>query len=153
MQPVLHQVLDGLEFMHIRAMAHLNVRAESVIFSNEGTAKLVGLCCSEIYFNADTETFFKLQKTDRRREYLPVEVYLDEPFAAEPVDVYSFGFLLYAVISDLRKKSRPRRIGHVEYGNLPDGPIRSFVEDTTNRQPAKRAKMTELKSKPYFKAD
>ncbi|KAH9402471.1 Serine/threonine-protein kinase ulk3 [Tyrophagus putrescentiae] len=149
---VLLQVLAGLEFMHTRAIAHLNLRSESVLFSKTDPqqVKIGGLGYAEHYFNADTETFFKLAKVDRRREYLPAECYLEETFDPPPVDVYSLGFLLYAAVSDMRKKPRQKKIAHIELANLPEGPGRDFVKETCARAPGPRPKLAELKDKPFL---
>lgn len=148
----LRQVLAGMEFMHTRAIAHLNIRADSVIYTIDGTsAKLVGLGYAQIYFNPDTEKFFNLPKIDRKREFFPTEVYLDENFEPRAVDCYSFGYLLYLVLSEMFKKQRTRKIGHIDYDNLNSRPpAKALVEATTNRDPTKRLKIGDLKSQPYF---
>lgn len=159
---ILRQVLSGLEFMHSRAMAHLNLRSESVLFTcktipttptNEQWVKIGGLGYASHYFHPDTETFFRLPKVDRRREYLPAECYIEETYEAPPVDVYSLGFLLYAAVSDLRKRPRQKKIAHIELNNMgPEGPVRSFVQETCARAPGPRPKLGELKDKPFFGA-
>lgn len=152
LKDTLQQVLAGLDYMHTRAMAHLNLRGESVVFARDNTAKLVGLGYSAIYFNADTETFFKVKKVDRRREFLPPEAYLEDSFHPPPADVYSFGFLLYTCITAIKasKKVKTKRIGQIEYAALPSGPISAFVKEACVRQPKERPKIKELKSKEYF---
>lgn len=148
----LAQLFEGVLFMHTRAIAHLNLRGESVLIDqHQQQAKLVGLCYAKIYFNPDTETFFKLPKLDYKRVFLPLEVFADE-FDPPSADLYSFGYLLYATLSDLKKKHRSQsRLGHLEYDNLESDPAaKAFVQATTTRDPEKRLKLNQVKSQSYF---
>lgn len=152
LKEAMRQVLEGLVYMHDRAIAHLNLRGESILFADDGaTTKIAGLGYAEHYFNADTETFFKIPKVDRRKEFLPTECYLEDRFDPAPVDVYCFGYLLYAATSDMKKKHRQKKIGHVELGNFASSdPGRALVEATSAKDPAARPKYNALKGNPYF---
>lgn len=137
----LGEVCQALAYMHTRAVAHLNVRADCILFdAHNGAAKLGGLLYSAIYFDIETETSFKLPKMDKPyRHSYPQEVYVDK-FEPQPADVYSIGYLVFRVLCDIHKVKLSSHKLNLDL--ITDAPAKAFIVAAT---PA------EAKDRPTFK--
>lgn len=143
------EICEALAYMHTRAIAHLNVRADCIVFDkNNCAAKIGGLLYSAIYFDIETETFFKLSKMDKPyRHSYPQEVYIDK-FEPQPVDVYSLGYLVFRVLCDINKIKLNSHKINLEL--LRDEQGKAFIIAATSVDPKQRPSFKELRNHEFI---
>lgn len=149
LKKVSKEVLEALDFMHQRAFAHLNVRLESVVLDSAGNVKFGGLGYSTCYFDVNTESYQRLPKYDTKRDFMPLDAYATD-FDPHAVDIYSYGYMLYAMKCHLNKKPRKNKVGFIDLNVIEEGPLKELIKSSTNVTPAERPKFAELRKLPYF---
>ena len=94
------QLAQAYAFMHSYAIAHLNIRTENVIFDHHGNAKVAGLSRAFLYFSLDQEVIIKAPMVEYQpyNSHYPPEAF-DGPFHPQPADVYSFGLMMYEMVT------------------------------------------------------
>lgn len=119
------QICEALVFMHNTAIAHLNVKLENVIFSEQNDVRLIGLSRAFCYFNLDQEKFIKAPqlKFSTFNDHLPPEAFCDE-FNPRYADIWSLGLLLYEAVlksnpvkKEETKKEKKKAKNKVDFNN------------------------------------
>lgn len=144
-------ILSCLEFLHQRAIAHLKIRPESVLFDLQGHVKLAGFGNASVYFDPNRESFLKLSRHETRHRFrdnhFPEEVFRED-FDPQPVDVYSLGLMIYIVINFINNKfdrKKARILTKIDPELITDPILEQLISETTNYDPKKRCKLFDLR--------
>ncbi|KAH9991959.1 CAMK/CAMKL/CHK1 protein kinase [Russula compacta] len=92
------QLLSGLTYIHAEGVCHRDLKPENLLLDAAGTLKIsdFGLC-----------SVYKLKESGRTRmltercgslPYVAPELNTDKPYAAEPIDVWGVGVILFTLI-------------------------------------------------------
>lgn len=127
------QLLSGLTFIHSEGVCHRDLKPENILLDAAGTLKIsdFGLC-----------SVYKLKETGRTRmltercgslPYVAPELNTDKPYAAEPIDAWGIGVILFTMVAGNTPWDEPTARSR-EFGRYVSG---AFIDDAPwNRIPA-----------------
>jgi len=151
------QLIDGVEFCHMNGIFHRDIKAENVLLTSNGHAKLADFGLGALTSShqdgliptfAGTANFAAPEVLARRGGY-----------AGGPADIWSLGVLLFFVTAARAPFLGPEfeslraRIARAEY-RVPlwySDSLSSFLKLIFQVQPAKRAGFEELRGHPWLK--
>ena len=89
------QIIEGIQYLHSRGVAHRDITLKNILISSYGTAKLsdFGLC------KLQPENS-KLNTTCGTFVYVPPEILLEKEYNGLKADIWSAGICLYAMTSN-----------------------------------------------------
>lgn len=127
------QLLSGLNFIHSEGVCHRDLKPENILLDAAGTLKIsdFGLC-----------SVYKLKESGRTRmltercgslPYVAPELNTDKPYAAEPIDAWGIGVILFTMVAGNTPWDEPTARSY-EFGRYVSG---AFIDDAPwNRIPA-----------------
>jgi serine/threonine protein kinase len=92
-----YQILNGIKYMHICKVAHMNLKPQNIVIDEFLTAKIVDFSTSLIYKNKKPEDYIKLPFVGTNF-YMSPEILKSDKIKVKDlnkVDLYSFGVILY----------------------------------------------------------
>ena len=96
---ILHDVADGLAYLHARGIVHCDLTARNVLLTSDGTAKITDWVNSQVTFTGLME--HRLGIGEHFNDYLPLDATSaeeDDDPCSSGLDVFSFGHLsIYTV--------------------------------------------------------
>ncbi|OSC98895.1 CAMK/CAMKL/CHK1 protein kinase, partial [Trametes coccinea BRFM310] len=106
------QMLSGLQYIHAEGVCHRDLKPENLLLDGAGTLKIsdFGLCA-----------VYKLKETGRTRmlnercgslPYLAPEMRGNDSYAAEPIDVWGSGVILFTMLAGNTPWDEPTRGSH-----------------------------------------
>jgi serine/threonine protein kinase len=92
-------IVDGIEYMHSEGIAHLDIKLENMILDVESkTSKLIDFGHAKVFMsNGKRKTSSGIVGT---RGYFPPEFFTKRTYAADKVDVWCCGIVLYNILFD-----------------------------------------------------
>ena len=113
--------------LHRKGVAHRDIKPENILLDSEEVVKIADFGMSTIFRHKGVER--KMNKRCGSLPYLAPEVHTRDEYHAEPVDVWSCGVVLVAMLTgelpwDRDKANNDQRAGHhAEYhAELPPRP-------------------------------
>ncbi|KAJ7078735.1 kinase-like domain-containing protein [Mycena belliarum] len=94
-----NQLLAGMDYIHKEGVCHRDLKPENIMLDVAGTLKISDFGLSSVY---------KLKETGRTRTltdrcgslpYVAPELDTDQPYEAEPIDVWGVGVILYTLLA------------------------------------------------------
>ena len=94
-----YQILNGIKYMHICKVAHMNLKPQNIVIDEFLTAKIVDFSTSLIYKNKKPEDYIKLPIEELIKNMsISPEILKSDKIKVKDlnkVDLYSFGVILY----------------------------------------------------------
>ncbi|EIN05436.1 CAMK/CAMKL/CHK1 protein kinase [Punctularia strigosozonata HHB-11173 SS5] len=109
------QLLAGVAYIHSLGICHRDLKPENIMLDAAGTLKIsdFGLC--SVFSIVDKATVRLLSERCGSLPYVAPELNSDEPYSAEPIDVWGIGVILFTLLvgntpwDEPTKKSREFR--------------------------------------------
>ncbi|KAI0828490.1 CAMK/CAMKL/CHK1 protein kinase [Trametes gibbosa] len=155
------QMLNGLQYIHSEGVCHRDLKPENLLLDGSGTLKISDFGLSAVYKLKDTGKTRMLNERCGSLPYLAPEMRGDQPYAAEPIDVWGSGVILFTMLAGNTPWDEPTR-GSPEFVQYLTGesfnfePWIHFHEDLLSLitgmldvDPAHRMTLVEVASHPW----
>lgn len=127
---IFFQVLQSIEFLHAQGVSHRDVKLENVLFADSKDVKLI-----DFGFSTICQPGKRLKVFCGTPSYMAPEIVRRMEYEGKPVDVWSLGILLYALLCGcfpFRAKSYPDLYRKIARGtfNIPEElsmPVRDLL--------------------------
>ena len=150
---IFSQIAQGLEYMHVQSIIHRDIKLENVLFDEDRNAKLI-------------DFGFSVQCKDKKLKvfcgtpsYMAPEIVKRTEYRGKPVDIWSLGVVLYAMMSgcfpfsaktypDLYKKIIK---GHFRFPESFSPSLRDLVSNMLRADPNERFTVQQCRNHPWVK--
>ena len=110
------QIAKGLKFLHDNKVVHRDIRPENIMVQEKGPIKIVNFDCAKWEIGPmPTIATFAGRHVDQR--YTAPEVWENAHLASDKSDIYSFGIVLFEIITGSPPYSHIK--DHLQKGELP----------------------------------
>ncbi|KAF8992340.1 CAMK/CAMKL/CHK1 protein kinase [Cyathus striatus] len=127
-QHYFNQLIAGMDYIHKQGVCHRDLKPENLLLDAAGTLKISDFGLSSV-FKLGEKTRLLSEKCGSL-PYVAPELNKDEPYAAEPVDVWGMGVILFTLIAGNTPWDEPT-IHSPEFCHYVSGSI--FYDDPWNR--------------------
>ncbi|CAD6197335.1 unnamed protein product [Caenorhabditis auriculariae] len=91
------QLIDGVEFIHSNGIVHRDIKPENLLLTNSGLLKISDFGMATIFRHGDKERL--LEANCGTLPYAAPEIFKCNRYRAEPIDVWSCGIVLTAMLT------------------------------------------------------
>ncbi|XP_046663642.1 serine/threonine-protein kinase grp [Homalodisca vitripennis] len=95
-QRYLKQLLSGVEYLHSKGIAHRDLKPENLLLDEHDKLKITDFGMATVFRSRGKERL--LDKKCGTTPYMAPEIFL-RPYRAEPVDIWSLGIVLVAMLA------------------------------------------------------
>jgi len=149
---MLTQILDGLKYMHNLNVVHRDIKLENVLLDQDGSVKLVDFGFSAYVKDKSLKIFCGTPS------YMAPEIIKRKEYQGKPVDVWSLGVVLYAMVVGrfpFSGKSYSELYRNVLTGQfkLPDqlsSGVRDLIGKMLVLDPATRWNLNQIETHPWL---
>ncbi|RXW23017.1 hypothetical protein EST38_g2832 [Candolleomyces aberdarensis] len=92
------QVIDGMQYIHSQGVCHRDLKPENLLLDAAGTLKISDFGLSAVYKLKDTGRTRMLTERCGSLPYVAPELANEQPYNAEPVDVWGCGVILFTLL-------------------------------------------------------
>ncbi|KAF8632479.1 hypothetical protein AX17_004829 [Amanita inopinata Kibby_2008] len=93
------QLLAGMDYIHSQGVCHRDLKPENLLLNVVGTLKISDFGLSAVYKLKETGRTRMLSERCGSLPYVAPELNTDEPYRAEPVDVWGMGVILFTLLA------------------------------------------------------
>lgn len=137
------EILSAVEYLHNHQIAHLDIKLENILLSEDLEVKLCDFGFASLNINLISWPFGS-------EHYAAPEIYDNKPYDGIKADLWSIGVLLYAVFAgELPFQNRPHDPAEVDFSKIPDD-IAMIVKKLLVLNPNERPLLTEVRKTPAF---
>ncbi|KAI0643986.1 CAMK/CAMKL/CHK1 protein kinase [Trametes meyenii] len=156
------QMLDGLIYIHGEGVCHRDLKPENLLLDAAGTLKISDFGLSAVYKLKETGRTRMLNERCGSLPYLAPEMKGNDSYAAEPIDVWGSGVILFTMLAGNTPWDEPTKGSHefVQYltGECFDlDPWKRFGKDTLSLitgmldvDPAHRMTLADVAAHPWI---
>ncbi|KAF5334270.1 hypothetical protein D9758_015541 [Tetrapyrgos nigripes] len=94
-----NQLCDGMEYIHSEGVCHRDLKPENLLLDAAGTLKVSDFGLSSVYKLKDSGKTRMLTERCGSLPYVAPELNGDQPYAAEPIDVWGIGVILFTMLA------------------------------------------------------
>ncbi|KAF7760630.1 hypothetical protein Agabi119p4_10039 [Agaricus bisporus var. burnettii] len=92
------QLLAGMDYIHSQGVCHRDLKPENLLLDAAGTLKITDFGLAAVYKLIGTGKTRALTERCGSLPYVAPELNCDDPYQAEPVDVWGTGVVLFALL-------------------------------------------------------
>lgn len=157
------QLINGVEYLHKKGIAHRNINLETLIIDNEGAIKISNFSFADVFKILHDYEKRNSQGLFGKDPYVAPEIYTDECYDGEAADIWSCGIILHAMLFKHFpfKKSVTSDVSYTKFLNnikcegsyisrLPFD-IHCAIVGMLEPDPKKRIRICKLKNNKWFK--
>jgi serine/threonine protein kinase len=154
-RPIVQQILEGLQYLHARGIAHRDIKPDNILLTSSHIVKLADFGCCEIA-NSGAEP-----RAGGTIYYAAPEIFLTRGLFGIKADIWSFGILIFTLFTghlpwkDGDREEIIEQITHRQFSArfmLPTDAARIF-EACTKLDPNERPTATQLLEDPWLRMD
>jgi len=158
-QKYFRQLIDGVEYLHSRSVVHRDLKPENLLLDDKDNLKISDFGLATVYRHQGIER--KLETCCGTVPYVAPEVINKKPYQAEPVDVWSCGIIMVALLAGELPWDEPTYACQ-EYSDWKDCKITlspwckidnlalSLLRKVLVEAPAKRCNLEAIKKHQWF---
>ncbi|KAH7906290.1 kinase-like domain-containing protein [Hygrophoropsis aurantiaca] len=94
-----NQLLDGMDYIHKEGVCHRDLKPENLLLDAAGTLKISDFGLSAVYKLKETGKTRTLSERCGSLPYIAPELNSDTPYAAEPIDAWGIGVILFTLLA------------------------------------------------------
>ncbi|KAK7453394.1 Chk1 protein kinase [Stygiomarasmius scandens] len=163
--PIAHlyfnQLLDGMEYIHGEGVCHRDLKPENLLLDAAGTLKISDFGLSSVYKLKESRKTRMLTERCGSLPYVAPELAGSEPYAAEPIDVWGIGVILFTLLAgntpwDEPTSKSPEWNAYIKGEIFDEDPWNRFDRDALSLlcalltpSPSKRITLQEAKGHPW----
>ena len=140
-----YQIVEGMKFVHFNKIIHRDLKPSNILIASDGTIKISDFGISKLMSIEEQSTMTKNVGTQK---FMAPEIIDDNENYNEKVDVYSFGVLLFFIISEGQlpniKKSEMFRGIKAEIPSYFTEFSKKLINDCWNLDPEKRPSFVDI---------
>ncbi|KAF8625648.1 hypothetical protein AX15_005269 [Amanita polypyramis BW_CC] len=104
-----NQLLSGMDYIHNQGVCHRDLKPENLLLNVAGTLKISDFGLSAVYKLKETGRTRMLSEKCGSLPYVAPELNTDEPYQAEPIDVWGMGVILFTLLGGNTPWDEPTR--------------------------------------------
>ncbi|KAJ7651929.1 CAMK/CAMKL/CHK1 protein kinase [Mycena rosella] len=94
-----NQLIAGMDYIHKEGVCHRDLKPENLLLDVAGTLKISDFGLSSVFKLKDTGRTRTLTERCGSLPYVAPELNSDQPYEAEPIDVWGVGVILYTLLA------------------------------------------------------
>ncbi|GBE84122.1 Serine/threonine-protein kinase CHK1 [Sparassis crispa] len=125
-----NQLISGLHYIHTEGVCHRDLKPENLLLDAAGTLKISDFGLSSVYKLKATGETRLLNERCGSLPYVAPELKINKPYAAEPIDIWGCGVILFTFLAGNTPWDEPTKKSE-EYCRYLSG--QCFNDDPWNR--------------------
>ena len=93
---IIYQIVEAMKFIHFKKIIHRDLKPTNILIDSDGTVKICDFGISKL-MTVEEQT---MTRGIGSQKFMAPEIINEEDYYDEKVDVYSFGVLLFFILSD-----------------------------------------------------
>ncbi|THU82836.1 CAMK CAMKL CHK1 protein kinase [Dendrothele bispora CBS 962.96] len=156
-----NQLLDGMEYIHGEGVCHRDLKPENLLLDAAGTLKISDFGLSSVYKLKESGKTRMLTERCGSLPYAAPELSGSQPYAAEPIDVWGIGVILFTLLAgntpwDEPTSRSPEWNAYIAGEIFDEDPWNRFNQDALSLlcalltvSPSKRINISQAKAHPW----
>ncbi|KAJ8507943.1 hypothetical protein ONZ45_g9744 [Pleurotus djamor] len=156
------QLVAGMDYIHSQGVCHRDLKPENLLLDAAGTLKISDFGLAAVYKLKETGRTRRLTERCGSLPYVAPELNSNDPYDAEPVDVWGIGVILFTMLCgntpwDEPSLQSPEFVSYVNGEIFKYAPwnrlgtsVLSLIRGMLTVNPEKRMTMQEIWAHPWF---